>query len=139
MNNDKYITEDRVTLEVAELLRDKGFDEPCDYVYDGNDLKWIYYLFIFLDGKIATNSDLKNFNKGETISAPTVQMAMKWLREVHKIFITVSNQVSLTDDDITYQFFVCTKEKTILHRGENIRHFEDACNEAMKFALENLI
>lgn len=139
MNNDKYITEDRVTFEIAKLLEEKGFDEHCDYVYDGTTLKWLFGMFIFFKEPSDTNSKLKEYGHDGIVTAPTVQMALKWLREVHKIFINVSNEVSLTDDDITYRFFVCTKEKTILHRGEDIKTFEDACNEAMKFALENLI
>ena len=38
------ITEDYVSLEVAKLLKEKGFDEPCDFVYDGDKLEWIQHI-----------------------------------------------------------------------------------------------
>lgn len=123
------ITEDRVPFEIAKLLRDKGFEQDTvsyPYYTDNGNL---------FTGDVNTPTQ-RYYNAA---SAPTLQMAMKWLREVHKIFINVSNEVSLTDDDITYQFFVCTKEKSILHRGEDIKTFEDAANEAIKYTLENLI
>ena len=125
------ITEDYVNKQIALLLREKGFDEPTLYHYNGDNKEPTHTI----NYDLLKNSELKEFCS----AAPTVQMVMKWLREVHKIFINVSNEVSLTDDDITYRFFVCTKEKTILHRGEDIKTFEGACNEAMKFAIENLI
>lgn len=126
------ITEDRVPFEIAKLLIDKGFPQnafeiDCNVCYKYN-------------GNLCNNAkSMSGVDREISYMAPTIQMVLKWLREVHKIFINVSNEVSLTDDDITYQFFVCTKEKSILHRGEDIKTFEDACNEAMKFALENLI
>jgi len=123
------ITEDYVSYDIAKLLRDKGFDEQTVRCYNLRKELCICQ---------CRGNETINSTPNYLIAAPTFQMALKWLREVHKIFINVSNEVSLTDD-ITYQFFVCTKEKSILHRGEDIKTFEDACNEAMKFALENLI
>ena len=36
------ITEDYVSFETAKLLKEKGFDEPCVYVYrhDGSEDIW---------------------------------------------------------------------------------------------------
>ena len=33
------ITEDYVSFETAKLLKEKGFDEPCQYFYDNKKPK----------------------------------------------------------------------------------------------------
>lgn len=58
------ITEDYVSYEVAKLLKEKGFD------YQGFD-------YIDFEGEVIKQD------------RPTHQMAMKWLREVHKLHISV--------------------------------------------------
>ena len=78
------ITEDYVSFEIAKLLKEKGFDVECDYLY--------------IDGKVVrAQGGACNWNKGETLfadyknecSAPTIQTAMKWLREAHHYFIQI--------------------------------------------------
>ena len=65
------ITEDYVSFETAKLLKEKGFDGVVQLHYNN------------LSGKIySSNPITKN-----CIKAPTIQMAMKWLREVHNIDI----------------------------------------------------
>lgn len=60
--------EDYVSLEVAKMLKDKGFDEPCNYFYreggscDGSPWSVDY------------NKDLGRYSK------PTLYEAQKWLR-----------------------------------------------------------
>ena len=58
------ITEDYCSYEVAKLLKEKGFD------YQGFD-------YIDFEGEVIKQD------------RPTHQMAMKWLREVHKLLISV--------------------------------------------------
>ena len=69
------ITEDYVSFETAKLLKEKGFTETCLMRYNEvGDLVEEAYKF--------------NWNF-QTIdySAPTLQMAMKWLRIEHNIHI----------------------------------------------------
>ena len=62
--------EDYVSFEVAKLLKEKGFDWECEHViWEGAD------------------DNYENYDKA--IPNPTLQMAMKWLREVHKLHISV--------------------------------------------------
>ena len=67
------ITEDYVSFETAKLLKEKGFDERC-------------FSFYWSDGSLDANSHDKKTNLRNSTSsnpvAPTLQMAMKWLREV---------------------------------------------------------
>lgn len=135
------ITEDYVNKEIAILLRDKGFNEPCDFIYDEDNLKWVYHAFIFLsDGGLATNSKLKDI-RGEIVTAPTIQMALKWLREEKEVYITIIygdypslNKVfwtpqidSLEGFDLPDSFY------------KEYDRYEDASQAAIKYALENLI
>ena len=68
------ITEDYCSYEVAKLLKEKGFNEDIHTVYEPTFNKFFNY-------------PLKPNSYSNVIAAPTHQMAMKWLREVHKIGI----------------------------------------------------
>ena len=69
------ITEDYVSFEIAKLLKERGFNEPIWTRYeDDNEV-------IFGDKYNWNNSPM-----GHT-SAPTLQMAMKWLRKEHNILL----------------------------------------------------
>ena len=73
----KQITEDYVSFETAKLLKEKGFDEPCwNYYYDS---KLEHYFRPVKNNEWPLNR----------VSAPTHQMVLKWLREVHGIFISI--------------------------------------------------
>ena len=136
------IKEDYVSLEVAKLLKEKGFDEPCDFVYDEDKLEWIHHKFIFINGKISTNS---TFNFDGIISAPTLQMAMKWLREKHSIFI--AQEFGWFHGDYEYQASVVKMNPIIPPALDSIDYIkvfrnktcEKACEKAIKYCLENLI
>jgi hypothetical protein len=76
------IKEQYVSFEVAKLLKEKGFKEETH----GN-----YYLGGKFDGKFEESSKV-NWNKffKTPIAAPTQQMVMRWLREVHNIHISIT-------------------------------------------------
>lgn len=125
------ITEDYVSFEIAKLLKEKGFDWECIgyYVDDApNDVK---YSFL---GE--TNSTWES----RCCSAPTIQMAMAWLREVHKIFIEVSVSIDL-NGDYHYSYFILDKECKYIRKGftDFDWNYEEALEAALKYTLENLI
>ena len=72
------ITETYISFEVAKLLKKKGFDEECYtfYEYDSGD-------FYREERNPCCNSYSDDY------TAPTLQMAMKWLREVHNVNIEI--------------------------------------------------
>ena len=78
-----------VKFGTAQLLKQKGFDwECCNHFYcrkeDGKVIeRWMLF-------PADRNSDRWVNKYAEYISAPTQQMACKWLREVHKIDISVT-------------------------------------------------
>ena len=105
------ITEDYVSFETAKLLKEKGFDEECQQYY-GN------YKY----------------------PCPTLQMAMKWLREDKGIAIilvlssVLDNEKFLWDIEIT----VAKTNESYL-QGWIYEHYEQACEAAIKYCLNNLI
>ena len=73
------MTEDHVSFEVAKLLKEKGFNGLCTAYYD-----------CFTTENFHCGNEPTDFNSIDTkirniVAAPTLQMTMKWLREVHKI------------------------------------------------------
>ena len=132
--------EDYISLEIAKLLKEKGFDEPCDFLYDEGELKWFFHLFICTG--ILTNSELSD----EIISAPTLQMAMKYLREKHNIIITLDyDEYELADSDekqVGYGFNIQMADKpTEIFEISNcvFDTYEESCEAAILECLTNLI
>ena len=111
------ITEDYVSFEVAKLLKEKGFDEPTTGTY-------------YKDGTFEHLS-LNKWNSKfiMPISAPTHQMAMKWLREVYDIKIMIRPYV-----DGTYSYEILNGFWYV-----NFDSYENAVEESIKYCLENLI
>ena len=120
------VKERYINLEVAKLLRNKGFNEPCTGYYNPEGkLNLLTYA--------ETNSEwFKN------TSAPTQQMACDWLIENYKIYINVSFVsgkgyvgaiCDISDFDNAFGI-VETKYYSCI---------ESVYNEALKYVLTNLI
>ena len=133
------ITEDYVSFEIAKLLKEKGFNENCSrsYVKDklavSQGFNNSYYTTMYSDGCY------------RPISAPTLQMAIKWLREVHNLHCSV-------DYDYVLGWYcqITSLKKTVEYDYEEMKHYhpekdngfsssEEACKAAIKYCLENLI
>ena len=127
------IQEAYVSFETAKLLKEKGFDENTLMVYMsyGDLCKCNRYDSI-------RNSNYNDITKNYfECTAPTHQMAMKWLREVHNIDICVFPYQS---DYISYSYKVkIYKNKEIYLTITDSKTYEDAVEEAIKYSLENLI
>lgn len=66
-----------VPYEIAVILKDKGFNEPCMACYDKLNMFSTYSPSIF---------EPKNYNtSGYCCSAPLYQQVLTWLRKVHGI------------------------------------------------------
>lgn len=76
--------ENYVSSEVAKLLKEAGFDWKCNGVFLSED--GTQYAFIKSDAACDNNNSKYNpYN----ISAPTLDIAQKWLREVYHLHITI--------------------------------------------------
>jgi hypothetical protein len=144
------IQEDYVSFETAKLLREKGFDQKCQkvYMHDGQ-LLWSQIFMegeSFVDNKcielVANYNDWITYTQGEyAYLCPTIQMVMKWLREVHGLFISIGND----DLDYNWQIFDI-KNRTkdldptcLTDSYAGYRKYELATETAIKYCLKNLI
>ena len=126
------IMEDYVSFETAKLLKERGFDESCTHVYNienGRNLEADFYTCRYV-----YNSWLDK-NEPRLITAPTLQMAMKWLREVHNMHVDV--------DPSEGDWASCVLEledwSSISDGLPAGNSYEEACEIGIKYALENLI
>lgn len=134
------ITEDYVSFETAQLLKQKGFAVPVRTFYNPK----------YRGEKVSDGTALINYNAdpedGSVLcSAPTLQMACKWLRNVHNIIITIDFDIyESCDDDTEVGFgFTLQKKKTpdvydYIHYEEFDTH-EEATEAAIKYCLTEVI
>ena len=139
-DNINMITEDYVNFETAKLLKEKGFNEGCrQYWYRGN--------LVFSRSEI-WNRELDNY-EDEGWTAPTLQMAMKWLRDVQGLNIYALGvwkdvEVQYCDWEpvvVGYNWFVeSLMDDTYSKMSiEQFLTYEQACEAAIKYCLENLV
>ncbi len=135
------ITEDYVSFETAKLLKEKGFDEECSCFYNNIDYGTPG---LEVDGQLYyKNSALDD----EEYAAPTLQMAMKWLREVHRLHVeVVPNPFNFEHQDIQDGWGCEVTHLSDLSYDGNYEFFqkkystyEEACEAAIKYCLENLL
>ena len=143
------ITEDYVSFEVARLLKDKGFDEHCFCINyplpEGGHHNII--LPNLLNNSIIPFTDEYKFcrYKEDFITIPTLQIAMKWLREVHKVHIIAEpclGEGSEPNLSFNRWFWTILKEEgeyKPIRKIDEFSTYEQACEAAIKYCLENLI
>lgn len=128
------IEEAYVSFETAKLLKDKGFDERLLTFYITDEMKeeGCFQIMAFTDDKI------DNSHSDYCYLAPTLQMAMKWLREVHKAFISITYE---NDGVFTANLKVPLKgiDCMIDNKHNCWFTYEEAVEVSIKYCLENLI
>ncbi len=128
------ITEDYVGFETAKLLKEKGFDENTSVNYFVGDGK--------PRGCVVGEMIYHKRHEGDMhlIACPTLQMAMKWLWEMHKLFIELKMSIDLIGNP-HYAYSVLGFDGK--YKRENYTSFDwmfkDACEAAIKYCIENLI
>lgn len=125
------ITEDYVSYETAKLLKEKGFNEECRAFYVKSKECGIE-LFP------AERSHNYNDNIYPRTSAPTIQMAMKWLRE-KEIFIEITHDIFPSSHTYKYHYSVFCTKLEFYYSSNAYNFYEEACEAAIKYCLENLI
>ena len=136
------IKERYVNIEVAKLLRDKGFDEECIKTYNISNGQ------MYIGGETC-NSEFTDIE--EMITAPTQSMACDWIEETFNISIEVYVGIigyrieilyALKDPNIASSIIIHDFDDNTLC-GDNSdgswSSKETAYNETIKFVLTNLI
>ena len=156
--------EDYVNFEVAKLLREKGFDKECSrngyYVINkyGTGVPW--NMIIYNVGDVSFE-----YSQNNVISRPTLQMAVKWLKETHNILIIPDYEYECDSTPYLYKIYrlgengkpekVAVKgvsydkdnnpiEQIVGYRDYERSHkdystLEEAINDGIKYCLEQLI
>lgn len=123
-----------VSYEVAKLLKEGGFDWAVLTCYQNSEFRYV---------------PLGNWNKfsaSTLCSAPTQQMACRWLRKEHKIHITTEPLEMFKQERIVYEpviyllndFDDFLLEYKTIHLKECDTN-EDAVEAALEYTLKNLI
>ena len=128
------IAEDYVSIGTAKLLKEKGFNEYVTSFYGETGVEGY-----MMGMKKTSNSKLEEC----FYARPTLQMAMKWLREVHNYDISICLDSYVEPYDNQY-YIVIRRRKD---KYENISPceqvyfdtYEEAAEAAIKYCLENLI
>jgi len=132
------IEEDYVSFETARLLKEKGFDAPCNCygAYNGVNLTY----------RLCVTDKYTNWNKHTDkfiISCPTLQMAMKWLREKHNLVVEPFIQ-----EDVKYVWYIHRIETMFnkkylvfcwASKNTKYERYEEACEAAIGYCLKHII
>lgn len=109
-----------ITFETAKLAKEKGFDEPCIYMY--NDDKEV------ISTKIGMNFHPNYYG---TISCPTQSLLQRWLREIHKLNI----EIRIVQGG-TWTFHVLTDTYKSIYSNNNYINYEEALETSLQEALK---
>lgn len=135
------IEEAYVSYEVAKLLKEKGFNEPCYGVY--------YEFKTTTEFELLTNPiTYQRTNADNVYYAPTQALVMRWLRETHGLYFEFTPYVK--EHNVMYDYVVLKQvyahpilfdgELEVKYNEDSKEHtYEEACEAAIKYCLENLI
>lgn len=112
-----------VNFEIAKLLKEKGFDNPCENRY--NELGELTAT------KLGMNMQPNNYS--DSYSAPTIAETVMWLYEKHGIWISVDPE---NDTDTWFHTVSHNKSETVF--GDYTSPTE-AYEAAIEYVLNNLI
>lgn len=125
------ITEDYVSFEIAKLLKEKGFEGVVNAYYH-----------IWDNGKRVCS--VQEFSHSEAphlyIPAPTIQMAMKWLRDNNGIAVIPTLSSILDNEKFLWDIkIVVAKTGESYSQGWIYESYEHACDVAIESCLKHLI
>lgn len=138
------IQEQYVTFEVAKLLKEKVFNEEVRTYYDefgkehdlSDDFSDIKNTDIDAYPEFVDSLDFH-------CTRPTQQMAMRWLREIHNLYIEIQIDYRQETNYKALWFAsilkFCSSGNIRKGNVQNKLSYESAAEAAIKYCLENLI
>ena len=138
-----------VSFETAMLLKKKGFNEPCSYYYEDDELYKLYHYQGDGTGFSRNSSPINDRLSCEEMqcTAPTQSLAQKWLRDNHNMcvspsltsrwkginyIITIDKVIS--DSEIEIAFVVDSNSKEI----KKCKTYEEALEEGLINCLKSI-
>lgn len=140
--------DETVSFETAMLLKEKGFNEPCSYYYEDDELYKLGYYHGDGTGFARNNSPINDRLLCEEMqcTAPTQSLAQKWLREIHsitfnanpfsnngKIVYVVTIKVISNNKYIDFNVMIDTSNKATMFDT-----YEDAIESGLKHCLKSI-
>ena len=126
------MNDDYVSYETALKLKEKGFNVPVRTFYNPK----------YRGEKVCDGTALINYNAdpkdgSKLCSAPTLQMAMKWLRKVHGLFINLFIY-EYGEGKVGFEIEKIPSAETVKEDYEYAT-YEEAAEAAIKYCLTNII
>ena len=124
------IKEAYCSFEVATILKEKGFNESCYSCYVEKEISHYDYS--------STNYELID----GVISCPTLQMAMKWLREEKNTLIVIEphDYDYINEKSKSFSWSLWAGDNYYEHiESKDYPSYEEAIEAGLKYCLENLI
>lgn len=115
------ITEDYISFETAKLLKEKGFEGFTMFSYSAKGTT------------MCGNWE----NETDWLPKCTIQMAMKWLREKHNLYIDI--RININNSLYSFQIYSVGISGARAFTEYRIKSYEAACEEAILYCLGNLI
>lgn len=126
------VTENRVSLEIAKILKEKGFNEDTDFIYYyyEEDDGWCYERLL----------PDEMFDSEKMLHCPTHQMVMKWLRQTYEIQIDIESAFwSLLSSQKWRYAWKCQTVEMIRRSDFVFDIYERAVEAALEYCLDQLI
>jgi hypothetical protein len=119
------IQEAYVSLELAKMMAKAGFSDRCRCYYLGDEpSRWTHAYQEVIPKDVPV------------YECPTQQVAMRWLREEHKINI----EVRMLFDSWDFCVQRIPNHEGAIYQAEDIwKSYEAACNAALYYCVDNLI
>ena len=132
-----------VSFETAMLLKEKGFNEPCSYYYENNDLYKLGYYHGDGTGFSRNDAPINDRLLCEEMqcTAPTQSLAQKWLRETRNI--TFNANPHSNDGKIIYvvTIKVISSNNVMMdtsNKATMFDNYEDAIEAGLKYCLKSI-
>ena len=131
-----------VSLEVAKLLKEAGFDWECSCYYSVNTLHEPNNGFIHIYKQYKALFYDHNRTKMPVYSAPTLDVAQRWLREVKDIDVYIFPTTN-TKRGCVYEWGIKTFGRALWVEGQPYTNqyetYEEAQEAGIKKALEIIL
>ena len=119
------INEDYCSFQLSKLLKNKGFKEECITYYDNDGFVWRTEYCDYSD---------------RLIYRPSLALAMKWLREKHKIIVVIepASYDAVKEKISKYKFSIWQNDNC----DECTRKYdtyEETAAAGINYSLENLL
>lgn len=119
------MTDDYVSLEMARLLKEAGFDWKCEWFFTEKELL----------GHSSISENHNEIHEYGGCSRPTLSLAAKWLRKKNNIYVEVIRKFTCWKFSLINLNPVCIIKLT----AGSFNTYEEALEEGLKEALEFLI